>query len=255
MSEALSPKSYSQTYLEQYWPEYPLSAVGWADNAVLMLAYQEAALAVLNFNGARPARMLDVSTGPALAPLLAMLPAVSEVQLSDYEESNREFLFSSSIDYWRNYVPMLTKIFLHPERDPSAILLQLDRLRRRAAPVHIDLRQVSPLPVSVRSSDFGIISMQFVADSITESISEYQACLLKVCSMVRKGGCLIMSAVVDSTDWQLGDGKKPSPNVSEEQILSFLADNGLTVINLNRSMRFPGLSYSGGWIVVAAVRK
>jgi hypothetical protein len=73
--------------------------------------------------------------------------------------------------------------------------------------------------------------------------------------MVNGGGMLVMSAVVDSCDWELGGVLKPSPNVSEEQILALLSKNGLKTINLSRSMRFPGLSYSGGWIVLAAVRE
>lgn len=247
-------RQYSDIYLRQYWPEYPTSAVAWTDNAVLMLAYQEAALAALAHNNGRPARMLDISTGPALAPLLAMLPAVSEVQLTDFEESNRVFLATSAIEYWRNYVPMLTKAFIHPERNVENILARLNSLRLQHRPLAIDLFQEIPLPETISPLSFDIVSMQFVADSVTTSATEYQNCLGKVCRMVKIGGCLIMSAVVDSTDWQLGEIKKPSPNVSEEEVVGFLNQQGLKIINLNRSMRFSGLSYSGGWITLAAVR-
>ena len=46
VSFASDDDEFSHAYLKEYWPESPGKAAAWADNAVLMLAYQEAALAV-----------------------------------------------------------------------------------------------------------------------------------------------------------------------------------------------------------------
>ena len=246
--------NYSQIYLDQYWPEAPNSAIGWADNAVLMLAYQDAAIAANAHFGGRAVRLLDISTGPALAPLLTMVPFVKEVQLSDFNYDNRNALQKMEIGYWHNYVPMLTKIFRSPEEDISEILSRLDTLRLANFPIEVDLFRDQPLPSSICPFDFDLISMNFVADGITETEADYLRCLGKVTDMVRPEGAFIMSAVVDSNGWHLGNTLQPSPNVSEKTILDFLASQGFKILNLSRSMRLSGLTYSGGWIVLAAAR-
>lgn len=245
---------YSQIYLNQYWPESPNSAIGWADNAVLMLSYQDAAIAANAHFGGQLVRLLDISTGPALAPLLSMVPFVKEVQLSDFNYDNRNALQKMEIRYWHNYVPMLTKIFDSPEKNISAILSRLDQIRLANSPVEVDLFQDRPLPSSIRPFEFDLISMNFVADGITETEADYLRCLGKVTDMVRQGGAFIMSATVDSNGWRLGNTLQPSPNVSEKTILDFLASQGFEILSLSRSMRLDGLTYSGGWIVLAAAK-
>lgn len=245
---------YSQIYLKQYWPESPDSPVGWADNAVLMLAYQEAAIAVGHHFGGKAAKMLDISTGPALAPLLAMITCVSDVQLSDFNHDNRRCLQKLPIEYWRNYVPMLTKVFDYPEKSIPEILARLDGLRAAHTPVEIDLFRDLPFPDSVRPHEYDLISMQFVADAIAENEPDYLGCLGRVTDMVRPGAVLVMSATVDCPSWQLGPYPQPSPNVSEKTILNFLTSQGFRVLNLSRSMRHSGLTYSGGWISLAATK-
>ncbi len=245
---------YSRIYLQQYWPSQPASAAGWADNAVLMLAYQDAALAVYRHFHERPVKMLDISTGPALGPLLAMLTCVSEVQLSDYNADNRRALEVMPIEHWRAYVPMLVRLYERPEQHEDEILGRLDHLRRMHRPVAVDLFRDPPFGPEIRPESFELISMQFVADGITTTESEYLRCLGRATDLVRAGGAFIMSAVVDSRDWELGGSQQPSPEVSEALIRDFLASQGFAILNLSRSMRLDGLTYSGGWIVLSAAR-
>lgn len=244
---------FSFQYLRQYWPETAQSAVGWADNAVLMLAYQESALALRQYF-ARTAKTLDISTGPALAPLLAMLPAVAEIQLSDFQEENRICLEESEIEYWQHYVPMLVKTFISPERQIAEILGQLDFLRRKTKPLHVDLFAPNPFFGAVNYSDYELFTMHFVADGITETKEDYFKCLGKVTDMMQAGTALSMSAIVDSDGWWLGDKKLPSPKVSEQEILDFFKAQGMEILRLDRSMRLDHLTYTGGWIVVTAVK-
>jgi hypothetical protein len=63
-----------------------------------------------------------------------------------------------------------------------------------------------------------------------------------------------MSAITNSSWWMIGETKYPSPNVSEAQILQFLAEQNLTPIQLTRSVHQPGQTYDGGWIVVTALK-
>jgi hypothetical protein len=220
-----------------------------------MLAYQEAGLEIMKHFGGKSMPLLDVSTGPALAPLLALLTCVSDVQLSDYNLDNRRSLQEMDVSYWRNYVPMLTKIYDEPYNHVDEILAYLDRKKSQNPPVHVDLFNDPIFPSTIRSDNFSIVSMNFVADSIASNLKDYLSCLDKVLNLVRSGGAFIMSAVVDSNGWNLGQELEPSPNVSEKIIIDFLTSNGFVIKNVSRSMRYSGLSYSGGWIVLAAIRE
>lgn len=246
---------YSQVYLRQYWPERPSSPEGWADNAVLMLAYQDAALALYESLGRKPFRLLDVSTGPALAPLLAMVSCVREAQLSDFHEINRLALEHMPIEYWKSYVPMLIRLYARPDTRAPEILSLLDALRSKHTPIAVDLFASDPFAGAIRPSEFDVISMNFVADGITQNEGEYLRCLGKVTDMVRPGGGFTMSAIVDSQSWQLGSREEPSPNVSEETIVHFLESQQMRIVHLSRSMRHTGLDYTGGWIVLSAVKE
>lgn len=245
---------YSRLYLEQYWPDKPISPEGWADNVLLMLAYQEAALNLAEKLRLLKFKLLDISTGPALAPILAMHSLISDVQMSDFYSSNRQALANCPIEYWKNYVPMLIKLHKHPEERIDEILNELSILRDMHSPVEIDLFQDNPLPGNIDSKKFDVISMHFVADSITSNISEYFKCLSKVTSMLRIGGGFIMSSIVDGDSWQLGSFEQPSPKVSENQIVEFLTNQGIKITYLTRSIRHPGLTFNGGWIVLCGVK-
>jgi hypothetical protein len=246
---------YGSKYLEQYWPANPSCPVAWADNAVLMIAYQEAALAVAAALQNSELRVLDVSTGPTLAPLLAIEAVVSEVQLSDFVPNNRQYLQELPIDYWSSYVPMLIRQYDYPERKESLILGKLDYLRRKSEPLHVDLFARDPFFGAVESNNYNLVSMNFVADSVTKTENEFINCFSKVTGLVQDGGGLFISATVDCTSWSLDGLDMPSPNVSEKTIVDFLKSQGFDICYLSRSMRLNNLSYSGGWIVLSAVRR
>lgn len=243
---------YSLTYLNQYWPEHPGTLASWSDNVVLMLAYQEAGLAIRDYYNNREVSVLDISTGPALTPLLGMISCVSEVQLSDFVPDNRRCLVEMPIEYWRNYVPMLVKLFKKPEKFTDDILSRLDYLRSAKPPVEVDLFKENPFPSSIDPHSFECISMHFVADGITKNEAEYLRCLGRATDMVRKGATFVMSATVDCNGWFMGDIELPSPNVSEDTIVDFLKSQGMNILTLSRSIRHPGLTYTGGWISLAA---
>lgn len=248
-------ESYSHRYLHQYWPESPHSAAGWEDNIHLMNAYQEVALAALKFSGGRKLSMLDISTGPALAPLLAMMTCVSEVQLSDYEADNRRSLRESAVEYWRNYVPMLTKVYEDPEAMTGEILARLDELRRARPPVEVDLFRDEPFSSEVNPERYDIVSMNFVADSIAKTKDDYFQCLNRVTRMIRPGAFFVMSALVDCDGWLIGEEHHPSPKVSEAEVLEHLKAQGFELRHIYRLPILEGLSYNGGWIVLGMSKR
>jgi hypothetical protein len=245
---------YSRDYLNEYWPESPQSEAGWKDNIVLMKAYQEIGNTVLS-HFRHLVKCLDVSTGSALGPLLGMLPAIKEVQLSDYQKENREWIKNAPVKYWRNYVPMLTDVFTDPNGRSAEILSRLDQLRSVHEPVHVDLFKTPPFSDPLPFDQYELFTMNFVADSITERPEDYFQCLKRVLDLIKPKAALGMSAIVDSTYWMIGETRYPSPKVSESEILNFLKDEHFNVISLSRSERDPELTYDGGWIALAAIKQ
>jgi len=240
-------------YLEQYWPPSPRDPAGWEDNIVLMDAYQEAGLTIRHYFG-KPVRVLDVGTGPALAPLLGIITIVDDVQLSDYDSRNRLFLKEHPIDYWHAYISMLTKIYDDPTACSQEILEKLDILRSSHEPIEVNLFNEQCFSQNVDGLEFDLITMNFVADSICQNKEEYFGCLGRVLSLVAPSKALIMSALVDAKWWQLGSEKMPSPRISEHEISEFLINKGLTIKYLGRSKRLPDQTYDGGWVVISATR-
>lgn len=244
--------TYQGNYLEQYWPSHPNNLDMWQDNIELLQAYFNAADIVLTNKG-MPVDALDISTGPCLAPLMATMHCIDNIRLSDYTESNRREIVSSDITYWKEYANELSRFDPTRNLSPYELLAQLDKLRKHSTPLDVDLRRTPVfIPDEVAPNSVGLLTMHFVVDSICETAEECFLLLERSLTWIRPGGWLLLSALVDSNGWQLGETQQPSPNLSESQIDAFLEGQGLSVISHTRSVRKANQIYDGGWTVFLA---
>lgn len=247
--------AYQDHYLENYWPEHPNNPDMWQDNLELLHAYFSAAEEI-SAREKRKLETVDISTGPGLAPLLATMSCIESVRLSDFEASNRDRIRNSPIGYWKEYATELVRLFPDHKLRVDQLLEELDHLRGQFAPLDVDLRR-SPvfLPDLVQAGSVELLTMHFVVDSICETSGECFELLAKAQSFVRDGGWLLLSALIDSNGWQLGDVKEPSPNLSEAEIDDFLTARGFNVISKFRSIRKAKQIYDGGWTVFLAQKQ
>jgi NNMT/PNMT/TEMT family len=118
----------------------------------------------------------------------------------------------------------------------------------------VDLFASDPFKGKVKPDDFDVVSVNFVADSITSNPEAYFQILDRVLKLVAVGSVLSMSAIVDSLFWCLGDVKHPSPKLSEKQIIDHIENAGLQVCQSTRSSHIDGQTYDGSWIVLTAKR-
>ncbi len=244
--------SYADQYLEQYWPERPNNPDMWQDNLELLQAYVHAADLVLEHEG-RQVDTVDISTGPCLAPLMATMHCIENIRLSDFSESNREEIERSPIGYWREYAKELAKIFPDRGLGEDALLGRLDDLRRQTVPLDVDLRRTPMLlPDVVHQESVELLTMHFVADSICETSEECFNLLQKSLKLLKPNGWLLLSALIESDGWQLGDTKQPSPNLAESQFDEFFEAEGFEIISRTRSVRKEHQIYDGGWTVFLA---
>lgn len=224
----------------------------WLDNLELLQAYFHAAEQVLAGEGAK-VEALDISTGPCLAPLMATMRCIDRVQLSDFDSSNREHIARSDIGYWTEYANELVRLFPDHGLERTQLLSALDGMRLQAPPLDVDLRRTPIfLPDIVAPDSVGLLTMHFVVDSICKTTEECFEMLARSLRLVRKGGWLLLSALIDSKGWQLGDNIEPSPNLSETEVDNFLTARHFEVISRTRSIHKPRQIYDGGWTVFLA---
>lgn len=246
--------AYEGSYLEQYWPPRPNNPDMWQDNLELLRAYADSAREILRSEGAK-LRALDISTGPCLAPLLATMPCISDVLLSDYTESNRKDITESEIDYWSEYAREIVRMYPVEGLSIEAQLSELDGLRRRNPPLDVDLRRTPIfLPESAVQDPLRLLTMHFVVDSICSTADECFAMLDRVLEYLAPGGWLILSSLIDSSWWLLGEQREPSPRLSERQVQEFLESRGLAIRLKHRSTPKVRQIYEGGWTVFLAHR-
>jgi len=244
--------TYQDHYLEQYWPPRPNNPDMWQDNLELLQAYFLAADKVLTAEKGTVSA-LDISTGPCLAPLMATMACIESVRLSDYTASNREEIVASDVTYWAEYAKELVRIFPNRGLSVETLLSRVDQLRKQSLPLDVDLRR-NPifLPDEVPPSSVGFLTMHFVVDSICETSDECFDLLQRSLTFIKPNGWLLLSALIDSDGWQLGETKQPSPSLTEPQIDRFLETQRFEVLTRTRSVRKANQIYEGGWTVYLA---
>jgi len=86
-------------------------------------------------------------------------------------------------------------------------------------------------------------------DSISRTSEECFDLLDKTVAFLGPNGWLLMSALIDSKGWQVGDQAEPSPNLKEEQFDEFFRIRDLAVVTRYRSQHKPNQIYDGRWTV------
>lgn len=246
---------YHDHYLESYWPEHPNNPDMWQDNVELLSAYFLAAEKILDHEDRRLS-LVDISTGPCLAPLMATMRCIDHAQLSDFDQSNRERIVTSDIQYWREYAKELVRLFPNQNLSADDLLVRLDLLRKEREPLNVDLRG-SPifLPDIVGPQSVELLSMHFVVDSISRTAEECFELLGKAVEFIRPSGWLLLSALIGSEGWQLGDETEPSPNLAEAQFDEFFEKHSIEVVTRTRSVHKPKQIYDGCWTVFLAKKQ
>jgi hypothetical protein len=243
--------NYEQNYLEQYWPPRPNNPDTWEDNLDLLQAYFLAAERILDEVGYR-IDALDISTGPCLAPLMAIEQCLASIRTSDYTEYNRAQIARSNIEYWTEYAQALETMF--PGRaDAHRILERADTLRKMHVPLDVDLRRRPVfLPDVIAQGYADLLTMHFVVDSICDTTSECFEMFDNALSFVRPMGWLLLSVLVDSSWWMLGDSRQPSPRLAEADINNFLEQRGYRILMCTRTPNRDLRIHDGALAVILA---
>lgn len=73
---------------------------------------------------------------------------------------------------------------------------------------------------------FDIVSVNFVPESISKNKIEWKNAIKNICSLIRPGGFLVMTALGSARYWHAGKKKFPAANIDENDIKAVLIELG-----------------------------
>ncbi len=210
----------AQNYLAEYY-----AAIG-PENLELLKFFAEAYRDV-------PADsvMLEFSGGPTLYSLISAANAVSEIHFSDFlpqnlAEINRWVSGIRSTDLWDRYFEQALRCERRQDVTPEAIQQRMDLLRQKITHLlFCDAFSATPLKDNHRQT-YDVVAANFVAESITETMDQWQSVVGNICSTLRPGGTLIMTALQGANYYSVSDRNYSAVSITEMDLVQALIKAG-----------------------------
>jgi NNMT/PNMT/TEMT family len=174
--------------------------------------------------------MLEFSGGPTLYSLISAANAVSEIHFSDYlpqnlAEINRWVSDIRTTDIWDKYFAEA----LRCERQattPAAVQQRMELLRRKITNLlFCDAFSSTPIAGNQRQT-YDVVAANFVAESITETMDQWQSVVGNICSTLRPGGTLIMTALQGANYYSVSDRNYSAVSITEMDLVQALIKAG-----------------------------
>jgi hypothetical protein len=153
---------------------------------------------------------IDVGAGPNLYPSLVMLPYSETVTLFERGRENRRYLFGEREKYstmWDPYWDLLTSSSRHTRIEPRTEMRERMRVR------HGDI--FSP---KLPRNQWGLGTMFFVAESITQRELEFQMAVNNFISMLRPGAPFAAAFMWESKGYRIGSIDFPAVSIQPVDI-------------------------------------
>ncbi|MFE0463086.1 class I SAM-dependent methyltransferase [Kitasatospora sp. NPDC058965] len=183
-------------------------------------------------------RSLEVGSGPNLYPLLLAGAASRRIDAVETSASGiaylRDQLARGPDESWRAFYDLCRT--LNPDLPPTpAEALAGVRV------VHADLRD---LP----AGRYGLASMSFVAESVTEAFDEFADICRRFAASVRPGGLLLAAFMENMPSYRLGEGPEwpgcPVDRAAVREVFAPLTD-GLRITRIDSDPTLPDYGDSG----------
>ncbi len=245
-------------YLNEYYPRDFVSR----ENRILLNFYHEAYRHVKPTKEGRKTLMLDLGGGSTIYQLIAAAREVNEIHLSDYSDDSRERMSKwkhcqGDTDYWREYIHEALTIE-QGTVTPEQITKRECLMRAKTSEIFkCDLRHTNPIQPRRGRERYDLVTMNFVAESITDNKRNWEQMVANACSLVRHQGLLFMATLRHATFWTVDGVRYPATYLRSGDIANVLEDNGFNTdimpvkadeIDLNNK-KFHG--YDGFYLVKA----
>ena len=208
-----------RAYLDEYY-----AAVG-SENDGLLLALAH----IYHTIGGKDLRLIEIGGGPTVYQLISAAPHVSAIRFTDYSVAN---LYE--IGRWVTGKPQAFNWDLFVERAlqyetgsaplPEAVAERKQLLKSKITTVN-RLNVKEPLNLGAA---YDVISMHFVAESISASFAEWQQIMHHVLDG-SDAPYFIMSGLIGAEHWQSGDEVYSAARISPKDAQEFLEAAGFSV--------------------------
>jgi NNMT/PNMT/TEMT family len=166
----------------------------------------------------RPAarEAVDIGSGTNLYPALLLMPWARRIVLTDYAETNIDWLVSNLPDapgewVWQPFWNLVAD--LPGYRD-------VDRPRRHLASAH-EVRRLSVFDLPARAWDLG--TMFFVADGMTTDEAEFEAAVRAFLGALTAGAPFLMAFMAGSEGYDVSGIKFPSVRLTDVSLAALVS--------------------------------
>ena len=186
------------------------------------------------FNETKRACILEFGGGPTIYQLISAAKYPVSIDFSDYLDVNLDELKVWLHDRpgnfpWNSFIQYV----LEREGENS----DLHSIERRAQLIrskvkqllHCDARETDPLGPAYRSW-YDIVSANFVLESVAEELDEWDRLLDHLLSLVKPPGYLVMSVVIGSERYRVGEHYYPVTPLTPEIVITKLKEKNLSIV-------------------------
>lgn len=201
--------------------------------------------------------VLDFGGGPTVYQLIAAGKKAKEIHYSEYLENNRQevrkWLKNDPLSF--NWNPFTKRILeLEGKGTSQRDIVERENETRRKIKKILSGDICKKKPVGTKRK-YDVLSMQFVAESITDSRSKWKKYLKNALNLLKPHGVLIMSALKGAECYRVGNKYFPAVSINESDIRNLLLKNGFdrknTIIDSVLAERPKEQKYQGLMFVLA----
>lgn len=225
MTKAAFKTFHPKEYLQEYY-----SHIG--DENLELLKFFSQAYTDIEGN----IKMLEFGGGPTVYPLISAAPKVKEIYFADYLDNNIEEVKqwkSNSKDAfcWKKYIKKSLSLEGSSRVTKRKIEERENIIKDKIVKfINCDAYKKDPLGSEYRGY-FDVVNANFVAESVTSSMEVWERLVGNICSLLKKDGILIMTAIKDAQYYRIMGKKFPATPIQEEDLIRVLKKLGFEDLN------------------------
>lgn len=215
-----SPVGYLNEYYGEIGPE----------NAALLSFFAEA-YASFDDNSQK---MAEVGGGPTVYQLISMAPKASSIFFSDFLNKNLNQVKSwaegeANSHNWDEFFEFALRAEHRiSEVGPEAIIARKELLISKLKSfAKFDIFKNED--IDSHQGLFDVVSMNFVAESITSDINGATTVIERASKLLKPGGYIILTGLLCADYWIEKNKKFPAANISEDQVRQILTAIGFNI--------------------------
>lgn len=176
-------------------------------------------------------QLLELGGGPTIYQLITASKHAKEIHFSDHLDVNLDEVKlwrengQKAFD-WKSFFREALILEGETDIDDNKIEEREEILRSKITKfLSCDAFQANPLGEN-RTKRYDVVSVNFVAESITDNHKAWKSILKNICSLIKHNGYLVMTAIKGADYYHVGDKLFPAVKITEEHIAIALRELG-----------------------------